>query len=89
VNVNLHLTNDTQLRAHGFVSGGELFAEVRWEVPIPGSRLGQGTVWGTPTMLRQLAELAIHAAIQAEEEAAWQARQAATTTAAAAQGRVA
>jgi hypothetical protein len=73
VNVKLHLTDDTQLRAHGYVAGGELFAEVCWDVPIPGSRLGQGTLWGTPTMLRQLAELATQAAIQAEEEAAWQA----------------
>jgi hypothetical protein len=87
VNVKLHLTDDTELRAHGFVSGGELFAEVCWEVPIPGSRLGQGSLWGTPAMLRRLAELATQAAIQAEEEACWQARQAAA--AALAQGRVA
>jgi hypothetical protein len=33
---------------------------------------------GHPAMLRQLAELATQAARQAEEEAAWQARQAAT-----------
>jgi hypothetical protein len=84
VNVNLHLTDDTQLRAHGFVAGGELFAEVCWDVAIPGSRLGRGALWGTPTMLRQLAELATHAAIQAEEEAAWQAH-----TTRAARGRVA
>jgi hypothetical protein len=88
VNLNLHLTDGTQLRAHGYVAGGELFAEVCWDVPIPGSRLGQGTLWGTPTMLRQLAELATQAAIQAEEEACWQARQAATATAAD-RGRVA
>jgi hypothetical protein len=80
VNVKLHLTNDTQLHAHGFVAGGELFAEVCWGFPIPGSRLGQGSLLGTPAMLRRLAELATHAAIQAEEEAAWQARQAATAT---------
>jgi hypothetical protein len=78
VNVNLHLTDDTQLCAHGFVAGGELFAEVCWDVPIPGSRLGRGALWGTPAMLRQLAELATQAAIQAEEEACWQARQGAT-----------
>ena len=74
MNVKLHLTDDTQLRAHGFVYHGELFAEVCWEVPIPGSRLGEGALWGTPAMLRQLAELATQAAIQAEEEACWQAR---------------
>jgi hypothetical protein len=88
VNVKLYLTDDTQLAAHGYVAGGQLFAEVSWDVPIRGSRLGQGSLLGTPAMLRQLAELATHAAIQAEEEAAWQARQAATATAAD-RGRVA
>jgi hypothetical protein len=78
VNVKLYLTNDTQLRAHGYVAGGELFAEVCWDFPTPGSCLGQGALWGTPAMLRQLAELATQAARQAEEEAAWRARQAAT-----------
>jgi hypothetical protein len=86
VNLNLHLTDNTQLRAHGYVAGGQLFAEVCWDVPIPGSRLGEGTLWGTPTMLRQLAELATQAAIQAEEEAAWQAH---TANVAADRGRVA
>jgi hypothetical protein len=81
VNVKLHLTDDTQLRAHGFLANGTLFAEVHWDFPIPHSRLGEGTLWGTPTMLRQLAELAIQAAIQAEEEACWQAHQAATAAA--------
>jgi hypothetical protein len=86
VNVNLHLTDNTQLRAQGFVDHGELFAEVCWDVPTPGSRLGQGALWGTPTMLRQLAELATQAAIRAEEEAAWQAH---TANVAAERGRVA
>jgi hypothetical protein len=86
VNVKLHLTDDTQLRAYGFVAGGQLFAEVCWDVPFPGSRLGQGTLWGTPTMLRQLAALATQAAIQAEEEAAWQAH---TANLVADRGRVA
>jgi len=86
VNVNLHLTDGTKLRAYGFVSGGELFAEVRWDFPIPDSRLGQGSLWGTPAMLRQLAELATQAAVQAEEEAAWQAH---TANLAADRGRVA
>ena len=80
MNLQLHLTDDTQLRAHGFVSGGQLFAEVRWDFPIPGSRLGQGALWGTPAMLRQLAELATQAAVQAEEEACWHAHQAAAAT---------
>ena len=86
MNVNLHLTDGTELRAHGFVSGGELFAEVCWDVPLPGRRLGQGTLWGTPAMLRQLATLATQAAIQAEEEAAWQTH---TANLAADRGRVA
>jgi hypothetical protein len=74
VNVNLHLTDDTELRAHGFIAPSGLFAEVHWDFPIPGSRLGEGSLWGTPEMMRRLAELAVQAAIQAEEEAAWQAR---------------
>jgi hypothetical protein len=87
VNIQLHLTDDTQLRAHGFIAGSDLFAEIHWDVPLPGSRMGQGTLWGTPSMLRRLAELAVQAAIQAEEEACWQAHQAATT--APTEGRVA
>jgi hypothetical protein len=87
VNIKLHLTDDTDLRAYGFVAQSGLFAEVHWDFPIPGSRLGEGTLWGTPEMMRRLAELAVQAAIQAEEEAAWHAR--ATATAAAAGSRVA
>jgi hypothetical protein len=83
VNINLHLTDDTQLRAHGFVAGSGLFAEVQWDLhgPFPDSP-GDGALWGTPAMMRRLAELAVQAAIQAEEEAAWQARAASITTAA-------
>jgi hypothetical protein len=29
VNINLHLTGDTQLRAHGFITASGLFAEVQ------------------------------------------------------------
>jgi hypothetical protein len=79
VNLKLHLTDDTQLRAHGFVAPSGLFAEIHWDAPLPGSHLSQGTLWGTPAMLRQLAELATQAAIQAEEEACWQAHQASAT----------
>jgi hypothetical protein len=88
VNINLHLTDDTQLRAHGFVAHGGLFAEVQWDFhdPFPDSR-GDGTLWGTPKAMRQLAAQAIQAAIQAEEEAAWQAHTA--RNAAAAGSRVA
>ena len=78
MNLQLHLTDDIQLRAHGFVAPSGLFAEVHWERPIPGSRLGKGTLWGTPEAMRRLAALAVQAAIQAEEEAAWQARLAGT-----------
>jgi hypothetical protein len=75
VNINLHLTDDTQLRAHGFVASSGLFAEVEWDFhgPFSDSR-GDGVLWGTPGMMRQLAAQAIQAAIQAEEEAAWQTR---------------
>ena len=75
MNLTLHLTDDTQLRAHGFVADGALFAEICWDVPLRG---GQGTLWGTPEALRRLAELATQAAVQAEEEACWQAHQAAS-----------
>ena len=75
MNINLHLTDDTQLRAHGFAAHGGLFAEVQWDLhgPFPDSP-GDGALWGTPEMMRHLAALAIQAAIQAEEEAAWQTR---------------
>jgi hypothetical protein len=72
VNINLHLTNTTDLRAEGYIAGDQLFAEIRWGFPDPTTRLGDGALWGTPAMLRRLAELAVQAAIQAEEEAAWQ-----------------
>jgi hypothetical protein len=88
VNVKLHLTDDTQLRAWGFLLGGALFAHVYWDCSHPDSPLGNGSIGGTPQAMRRLAELATQAAIQAEEEACWQARQATTATAAD-RGRVA
>ena len=88
MHINLHLTDDTELRAYGFVADSGLFAEVHWDFPIAGSRLGEGSLWGTPEAMRQLAALAVQAAIQAEEDAAWQAR-GATTTAPAQGSRVA
>jgi hypothetical protein len=87
VSVDLHLTEDTQLRAHGYLADGTLVAEVWWERPIPDSRFGQGSVWGTPAAMRRLAALATQAAIEAEEEACWHAHQAATAVAK--RGRVA
>jgi hypothetical protein len=79
VNIQLHLTDATQLRAHGFIAGSDLFAEIHWDVPLPGSHGSEGTLWGTPEAMRRLAGLATQAAIQAEEEACWHAHQAATT----------
>jgi hypothetical protein len=87
VTLRLHLPDDTQLRAYGFIAGSDLVAEVCWTRPLPGSRLDEGTLWGTPEALRRLAALATQAAIQAEEEACWHAHQAATTIPK--QGRVA
>ena len=78
MNITLHLTEDTELRAHGFVADSGLFAEVHWDFPFPGGRLDEGSLWGTPDAMRRLAALAVQAAIQAEEEAAWYARQHAT-----------
>ena len=86
MNINLHLTDDTELHAHGFVAGSGLFAEVGWDTPLPTSRLGEGTLWGTPEAMRRLAAAAVEAAQQAEEEAAWQAH---TATAAVKGSRVA
>ena len=80
--LKLHLTDDTQLRAHGgFIVGSDLFAEVCWTRPIPDSHLDEGSLWGTPEAMRRLADLATQAAIQAEEEACWQARQHASAAA--------
>jgi hypothetical protein len=80
VNVNLHLTDTTELHAEGYVLDDRLFAEVRWGLLDAASRLGDGALWGTPAAMRRLAELAIQAAIQAEEEAAWQAHTAVMAT---------
>jgi hypothetical protein len=81
VHINLHLTDTTELCAEGYILDGRLFAEIRWGFPLPGSGLGEGTLCGTPAMTRRLAELATQAAIQAEEEAAWQAHTAARAAA--------
>ena len=81
MNLNLHLTDTTDLRAEGYVLDGRLFAEVRWGFLDAATRLGDGVLWGTPQAMRQLAELAIQAAREAEEEAAWQTRAASTAAA--------
>ena len=80
MNLMLHLTDDTQLRAHGFAAPTGLVAEIHWDVLLPGSPIGQGTLWGTPRAMRRLAALATQAAIHAEEEAAWQSHTAAAVT---------
>ena len=35
MNINLHLTDDTKLRAHGFVAPSGLFAEIEWDLRGP------------------------------------------------------
>jgi hypothetical protein len=87
VSVDLHLTEDTQLRTRSYIADGTLFAELWWKRPIPDSRLGQGSLWGTPAAMRRLAELILEAARLAEEEACWHAHTA--TTAATTGSRVA
>ena len=86
MNLQLHLTDDTQLLAHGFIADYTLVAQVCWEHPIPGSLPNEGILWGTPEAMRRLAALAVQAATQAEEEACWQAHQATTAPV---EGRVA
>ena len=65
-----------------------VFAQVLWDVSLPDSPLGHDSISGTPEAMRRLADLATQAAIQAEEEACWQAHQD-DATAAQAAGRVA
>jgi hypothetical protein len=88
--LDLHLTDGTELRASSRVDqAGRPFAEITWDFhgPLPESR-GTSELWGTTAAMRRLAELILQAARLAEEEAAWQARQAATATVAD-RGRVA
>ncbi len=85
MHVNLQLTDDTELRARGYLVGGSLFAEIHWDVPFPDTT-GKGVLWGSPDAMRRLAALAVQAAREAEEEAAWHAHAAMT---AAEPGRVA
>ena len=58
MHLNLHLTDDTQLRAHGFLAASGLFAEVQWDLHGPfADSPGDGVLWGTPDAMRRLAEL--------------------------------
>jgi hypothetical protein len=89
MHLDLHLTEGTELRAHSRADDtGRPFAEITWDFhgPLPDSR-GNGTLWGTTTAMRRLAELIQEAARLAEEEAAWQTHTA--RVAAARRGRVA
>ena len=88
MNLQLHLTDHTELRAQSRVDeAGRPFAEITWDFhgPFPDSR-GNSGLWGTTTAMRRLAELILQAARLAEEEAAWQVH---TATVAAGRGRVA
>jgi hypothetical protein len=81
--LDLHLTDHTELRAHSRVDDtGRPFAEITWDFhsPLPDSP-GNNELWGTTTAMRRLAELILHAARMAEEEAAWQAHTARAATA--------
>ena len=74
MHLDLHLTDATELRAHSRVDDtGRPFAEITWDFhgPLPESR-GNSELWGTTIAMRRLAELILHAARLAEEEAAWQ-----------------
>ena len=82
MNIDLHLTDGTELHARSRVDDtGRPFAEIQWDFhgPLPES-LGNGTLWGTTAAMRQLAELIFQAARLAEEEAAWQTHTSAAPT---------
>jgi hypothetical protein len=87
VNINLHLTDTTDLRAEGYVLDGRLLPRSAGASPTPPASLATVRCGAPPKTMRRPPKLAVQAAIQAEEEAAWQAR--AATTAAAAGSRVA
>jgi hypothetical protein len=82
VHLDVHLTDNTELRASGRVDNtGRPFVEIQWDFhgPLPESP-GNGELWGTTTAMRRLAELILQAARLAEEEAAWQAHASAART---------
>jgi hypothetical protein len=75
VNLQLHLTDSTELHASNRVDdAGRPFAQIAWDVhnPLP-EQPSNGVLWGTTAAMRRLAELILEAARLAEEEAAWQA----------------
>jgi hypothetical protein len=74
VNVELHLTESTELHANSRLDDtGRPFAQIAWDVhnPMP-EPAGNAVLWGTTAAMRRLAELILQAARLAEEEAAWQ-----------------
>ena len=89
MHLDLQLTDSTELHASGHLdAAGQPFAAITWDLHRPQSALtDNAALWGTTAAMRRLAELILQAAIQAEQEACWQAHQAAT--AASREGRVA
>ena len=81
MHLDLHLTDSTELHASGRLdAAGQPFTAVQWDLHRPQSALtDNAALWGTTAAMRRLAELILQAAIQAEEEACWQAHQAAIT----------
>ena len=81
MHLDLHLTDSTELHASGRLdAAGQPFTAVQWDLHRPQSALSDNAaLWGTTAAMRRLAELILQAAIQAEEEACWQAHQAAIT----------
>ena len=80
MHLDLHLTDSTELHASGRLdAAGQPFTAIQWGLHRPQSALtDNAALWGTTAAMRRLAELILQAAIQAEEEACWQAHQAAT-----------
>jgi hypothetical protein len=81
MHLDLHLTDSTELHASGRLdAAGQPFTAVQWDLHRPQSALSdKAALWGTTAAMRRLAELILQAAIQAEEEACWQAHQATIT----------
>jgi hypothetical protein len=81
MHLDLHLTDSTELHASGRLdAAGQPFTAVHWDLHRPQPALtDNAALWGTTAAMRRLAELILQAAIQAEEEACWQAHQATIT----------
>jgi hypothetical protein len=81
MHLELQLTDSTELHASGRLdAAGRPFAAIQWDLHRPQSAVtDNAALWGTTAAMRRLAELILQAVIQAEEEACWQAHQAAIT----------